>query len=44
MVLTESFLLKRGYCCGNGCWHCPYEYMNVPEPGKTRLLTERKNH
>ncbi|MBN8787551.1 MAG: hypothetical protein J0I84_10715 [Terrimonas sp.] len=44
MVLTESFLLKRGYCCGNGCRHCPYEYMNVPEPGKTRLLTERKNH
>jgi len=25
MVLTERFLLKRGYCCGNGCRHCPYE-------------------
>ena len=24
-VFTEQFLLKRGYCCGNGCRHCPYE-------------------
>ena len=24
MVLTASFHLKRGYCCGNGCRHCPY--------------------
>jgi hypothetical protein len=25
MVLTERFLKKRGYCCGNGCRHCPYQ-------------------
>jgi len=25
MVLTEDFLKKRGYCCGNGCRHCPYQ-------------------
>jgi hypothetical protein len=24
MVLTANFLLKRGYCCGSGCRHCPY--------------------
>ena len=24
MVLTEYFLLKRGYCCKIGCRHCPY--------------------
>jgi len=23
-VLTEHFLSKRGFCCGNGCRHCPY--------------------
>jgi hypothetical protein len=23
-VLTEEYLRKRGYCCGNGCRHCPY--------------------
>ncbi|HTK37824.1 MAG TPA: DUF5522 domain-containing protein [Pyrinomonadaceae bacterium] len=26
MVLTERFLLKRGYCCENGCRHCPYGF------------------
>lgn len=25
MVLTENFLRNRGYCCGNGCRHCPYQ-------------------
>jgi 23S rRNA (cytidine1920-2'-O)/16S rRNA (cytidine1409-2'-O)-methyltransferase len=24
MVLTAEYLLDRGYCCGNGCRHCPY--------------------
>jgi len=24
MVLTRAYLLKRGYCCQNGCLHCPY--------------------
>jgi hypothetical protein len=24
MVLSSSFLLKRGYCCGSGCRNCPY--------------------
>ena len=24
IVFTESFHLKRGYCCKNGCKHCPY--------------------
>jgi hypothetical protein len=23
-VMTKQFLTKRGYCCGNGCRHCPY--------------------
>jgi hypothetical protein len=26
MVLTEKYLKKRGYCCENGCMHCPYGY------------------
>jgi hypothetical protein len=25
MVFTEKYLLKRGYCCNNGCRHCPYK-------------------
>ncbi|HEY5692024.1 MAG TPA: DUF5522 domain-containing protein [Cyclobacteriaceae bacterium] len=24
MVFSEWYLLKRGYCCGKGCRHCPY--------------------
>ena len=24
MVFTAAYLLKRGYCCGSGCRHCPY--------------------
>ncbi len=23
-VMTESYLIRRGYCCSNGCRHCPY--------------------
>ncbi len=29
MVLTEHYLRKRGYCCKNGCLHCPYK--NISE-------------
>ena len=25
MVMTEKYHLKRGYCCDNGCKHCPYK-------------------
>lgn len=25
MVFTEAYHIKRGYCCGNGCRHCPYK-------------------
>lgn len=24
LVYTEAFHLRRGYCCGNLCRHCPY--------------------
>ena len=23
-IMTEAYLKRRGYCCGNGCKHCPY--------------------
>lgn len=25
-VFTEAYHLKRGYCCQNGCKHCPYGF------------------
>ncbi len=24
MVLTARYHLRRGYCCDQGCRHCPY--------------------
>lgn len=24
-VFTANYHLKKGYCCGNNCRHCPYE-------------------
>jgi len=44
MVLTEKYLLDRGYCCGNGCVHCPYDYKEVGEPRRSRLLAQRKEN
>lgn len=43
VVLTEKYHLEKGYCCGNGCKHCPYEYKNVPEPDRTELLRQKKD-
>ena len=25
MVFTAKWHLKRGFCCGSGCRHCPYD-------------------
>jgi len=25
IVFTASYLQRRGYCCGSGCRHCPYQ-------------------
>ena len=39
IVLTAKYHLDRGHCCGNGCRHCPYNYVNVPEPKRSKLLS-----
>jgi hypothetical protein len=35
IVMTESFHIKRGKCCGSGCRHCPYSPVNLR--GNTNL-------
>ena len=30
LVFTEHYHIKRGYCCGNKCRHCPYNWEKVP--------------
>lgn len=42
-VFTAEYLLKRGYCCGNGCLHCPYDYKNVIDLNKKKQLQDHKN-
>lgn len=43
LVFTEKYLLQRGTCCGNGCRHCPFDYKNVEEPKRSKLLFLRQN-
>ena len=38
MVLTEKYHLEKGFCCGEGCKHCPYDFENVPEPKRSEIL------
>jgi hypothetical protein len=41
IVLTEKYHLDKGFCCGNGCRHCPYQYESVPEPRRSELLSNQ---
>lgn len=34
-IMTEKYLKERGWCCGNGCLHCPYQPKAVK--GNTNL-------
>lgn len=40
-VFTEAYHIKRGYCCGNGCRHCPYGFKK--ETGVTSENVIRSN-
>lgn len=41
VVFTEKYHLDKGYCCGNGCRHCPYDFEGVPEPRRSDLIESR---
>ena len=30
LVFTAAYHRRRGYCCGNGCRHCPFDHCAVP--------------
>lgn len=34
VVFTEAYHRKRGYCCGSGCRHCPWDHEAVPKTGE----------
>jgi hypothetical protein len=44
VVLTEKYHRDRGYCCGNGCKHCPFDYISVEEPRRSALLSDRNKN
>lgn len=35
-VFTSKYLLERGYCCKNGCKHCPYGYDKMTDSFKNK--------
>jgi hypothetical protein len=41
-VLTKEYLLKRGFCCKNGCRHCPYKDRVELEANKRKVEKKRQ--
>ncbi|HYV92106.1 MAG TPA: DUF5522 domain-containing protein [Chitinophagales bacterium] len=39
-VFTETYHLKRGYCCRSGCRHCPYGYVGDNNDEQKRVKTK----
>lgn len=39
-VMTSAWLAKRGYCCGNGCRHCPYPAAEQRRAGRPTIVGE----
>ena len=40
VVFTAQYHMEKGFCCGYGCLHCPFQYENVPEPRRSELLNK----
>jgi hypothetical protein len=43
LVFTEQFHLKRGFCCGCNCMHCPYNHINVKNKQATVTKSNGRN-
>lgn len=43
VVFTEQYHISKGYCCGHGCRHCPFDYESVPEPRRSELISKKQN-
>ena len=40
MILTSSYLKKRGHCCESGCTNCPYGFAEKIDPNVPRELQD----
>ena len=41
-ALTREFLLRRGFCCDNGCRNCPYGFVLLDEATPGMRFREAK--
>ncbi len=41
VVFTALQHINRGYCCGNGCRHCPYEPKHIK--GNKKIENDKKS-
>lgn len=39
IIMTESYLARRGKCCGSGCRHCPFDPFHTK--GTTQLREKK---
>jgi hypothetical protein len=44
VVFTPNYHIERGYCCGSGCRHCPYDPKHLKGNNKLDELWEKINH
>ena len=40
VIMTESYLTRRGKCCGSNCRHCPF--WPAATKGNTELKTPKR--
>ena len=43
MVMTKSYLTKKGHCCQSGCKHCPYDFKSKVDPNIPSELQPKWN-
>jgi hypothetical protein len=36
IIMTESYLKRRGKCCGSGCRHCPFDPIHTKGNGELK--------
>jgi hypothetical protein len=42
-IMTEEFHQKRGFCCGNGCRHCPFDPKHIKHNTNLKPQEGKKN-
>lgn len=42
VVFTAAYHLERGYCCGSGCRHCPYDDADRAEAEQAKRATRKR--